>query len=119
MSNLDEAKHVVEAYFQATYHGDAEEIKKVFHERATVSGYVGDAFYSWTVDEFVNNITSRPIAANCDEIYDKQVLAVDVTDRIARVKARNLVSDTYFIDQMNVACVDGVWLIINKLFTSI
>ena len=71
------------------------------------------------MDEFIHNVMNRPIAAKAGEKYDKCVLAVDVTDKIARVKARNLVGDTFFIDQMNVACINGSWVIINKLFTSL
>jgi uncharacterized protein YyaL (SSP411 family) len=59
MNYIEEALCVVEAYFHATYNGDAGGIKKVFHEVATISGYIEDEFYTWTVDQFVANIAGQ------------------------------------------------------------
>jgi len=109
---------VVEQYFYATYHGDADGIRNVFHKDATINGFLDDKFYSWSVEAFIKNIVDRPIVAKNNEKYNKRIFAIDVTGPIAMIKAHNLVADVEFTDQISLALLSGQWKIINKLFTA-
>ena len=112
------AAKVVETYFKATYQGDMSAVRAVFHETATITGFLGDEFVVFSVDEFIALLSGREAPAAKNEPYDKRIIAVDVSERIATVKTYNLVGDTYFTDKINLALFNGQWKIINKLFAT-
>ena len=118
MNKLQQALEVVEHYFQATYRADSEVLFSLFHQQAAVSGFINSEFQSWVAKDFINNICSRPVAADNNQDYDKHVLAVELNGDIAFIKARNLVGDIYFTDQINLIWSDNRWLIISKIFAS-
>ena len=57
------AAQVVEDYFQATYHGDMEAVRAVFHEAAMIVGFIEDEFYAFSVDEFIARLSQYPSSA--------------------------------------------------------
>ena len=115
---ISAAAQVVENYFQATYHGDMDAIRAVFHEAATIVGFIDDEFYVFSVDEFITRLSQYPSSAESKEKYDKRIVAVGLDKQIATVTTHNLVGDRYFTDKINVAFCDGKWKIIYKLFTN-
>lgn len=117
MNKIAQAQQRVEAYFQATYYGKEYAIRDCFHPDATISGFIEQQFYSWPIDTFIANVMKRPIAADNNEKYDKQVLSIEINGHIAIVKACNLVGDIYFTDQINLIWLDEQWKIMSKTFT--
>lgn len=118
MKECEKVQQVVELYFQTTYHEEASAIKGLFHPTARINGFIAKQFYTWSIDEFVANICARPVAADNNEKYDKEIISIKINAaNIAYVKARNLVGDTYFIDQINLIRLNDEWKIISKVFT--
>jgi hypothetical protein len=109
-------RECVNDYFLGTYHGDAKQIKNAFHPDAEISGILKGQYYAWTLDEFIQRVTTAPTSAAKNEKFDKQILLLDQTSDAAMVKARVVVGDLVFTDYITLLKIDGKWVIRNKSF---
>ena len=109
---------IVNLYFQGTYQGDADKLKRAFHADAHITGSLNGEIHDWTLTDFITRVSALPSAENKEEKYDKEIILIDRTNNAAIVKARVLVGNLIFIDYITLLKTDGLWLIRNKSFTS-
>lgn len=109
---------VVEGYFQGTYHGNADQLRKTFHPDAHITGSLNGQIIDWTLADFIARVTSIPTAATKGEKYDKEILLIDNSGDAAMVKAQVVAGDLIFTDYITLLRINGQWCIRNKSFTT-
>lgn len=114
-----EITEIVKLYFNGTYQGDAEQLKRAFHPDAHITGLLNGEFFDWTLLEFTERITKEESAQAKDEKYDKEILLIDKTKDAAMVKARVAVGPYIFVDYITLLKINDHWIIRNKSFTTV
>lgn len=111
---------IVNLYFNGTYNGDAEQLKRAFHPDAHITGTLNDQICDWTLPKFIARVTDTPSSASKGEQYDKEILFIDRTDNAAMVKARVVIGGLLiFTDYITLLKINGQWVIRNKSFTTV
>ncbi|WP_290770785.1 nuclear transport factor 2 family protein [Anaerofustis sp.] len=123
-NNFLEAKAIeqlVEKYFNAVYAADIDTLKKIFHEKAGMSGYLGEDVIVGTPEIFYEDLSSKP-SMKSENIDCKCVISdLEVIGGIAKV---TLYVDGFFgfatiKDLFHLIKVDDEWRIIQKTFTTV
>ncbi len=109
---------IITQYFQATYHGDSDQLKQIFHPNARISGTINAEFYDWSVSEFSSRVCSKPSAAANNDPYDKNILFIDRTEDVAIIIATVVINGIRFTDYITLLKIENQWLIKNKCFTT-
>jgi hypothetical protein len=105
-------------YFIGTFVGDTKKLKGAFHPDARITGNLNGQLQNWSLNEFINRVTTSPTAETSGEEYHKEILFVDGTNEAAMVKARVIEKGLTFIDYITLLKIDGNWVIRNKSFTA-
>jgi hypothetical protein len=108
---------IVTTYFNGTYYGNADQLKRAFHSDAHITGSLNGQIYDWTLIDFIARVTATPTSENRDEVYDKKIIFVDITNNAAMVKARVMVGSLVFTDYITLLKIKGQWVIRNKSFS--
>lgn len=118
MNTVDE---VVNTYIKGTYTADVELLRSVFHEKASMTGYLGDELLVGGPQPFIEDIRSQPSMESNGDPYESETVSKIVVGNIADVVIREsgfrgvLKLENHF-HLIN----DGTrWWIISKLFTVI
>ena len=118
MNDIQEITKTIESYFQSTYRGNSDELRKIFHSNAYITGNINGQFVDWPLDDFIARAITKPTAAEKKDPYDKQIISIDQTVNVAMVKARVVIAGLIFTDYMTLLKIEGKWLIRNKSFTT-
>jgi hypothetical protein len=94
-------------YFIGTFVGDTKKLKGAFHPDARITGNLNGQLQNWSLNEFINRVTTSPTAETSGEEYHKEM-----------VKARVIEKGLTFIDYITLLKIDGNWVIRNKSFTA-
>lgn len=104
---------VIEQYLAGGRSGRADDMRPVFHEHATVHGYIGGELFGGPIQLLFDWVDGNDGATGI-ELTDS---AVDVANTIATVR---LELDNWaghrFTDQFTLLKIDGQWKIISKVF---
>ena len=116
MSNVSdyiEITKVVQYYIDGAVTGNSGEMKKAFHDDATIFGYIGEDLFAGPIEKLYDWNDANGAAT---ELVGK-VVSIDVIGSVASVR---LESDNWtghrFSDFFNLLKVDGQWKIMNKVF---
>lgn len=107
----------IQLYFNGAYEGDAPQLVQAFHPSARITGSIQGNQYDWSLEDFIERVCSKPTAKDKQEIFDKEIIAIDKTHDIAMVKTKVVASDITFIDYITLLKTDGMWYIRHKSFT--
>lgn len=50
METINNIHKVIELYFYGTYEGNEEKLRKAFHEKVIISGFLDGEYKEWTLD---------------------------------------------------------------------
>ncbi|MCH2139239.1 MAG: nuclear transport factor 2 family protein [Phycisphaerales bacterium] len=107
----------IERYYESLCTSDADGVQSVFHPSAKITGYLPDGLHEMTVDDFAGFVQSQqpsPDEQGADRMLE--VLSCEVAGDTASVRIREAYLGMIFVDTFGMLCVDGDWLIYNKLF---
>lgn len=113
MSEQEAIAKTLQHYIEGARTGSSAEMKRAFHEDATIFGYEGDGLFAGPIQRLFdwneNNGAARDLKAN--------IVNIDVagTIAIARLELDNW-TGTNFTDLFTLLKVDGQWRIMNKVF---
>lgn len=116
--DIAQIKEVIEGYFKGTYHGDANQLKQVFHPEARITGSINGQIVDWSLNDFITRVTTKPTAAEKNEEYNKEILFIDKTHHAAMAKAKAAVGPLVFIDYITLLKINDRWVIRSKSFTN-
>lgn len=119
--DTESVKAVLDRYFDATYRGDVEELKQIFHEKSPMFGFLGRERVIGTPQHFFDDIGSRASMASTQTDCRSVVRHISVTGEIASaiVLTDGFFGDLCIEDHLLLMKVDGEWKIMSKIFTTI
>ncbi len=109
---------IADAYIAATYEGDAETLRKIFHESAVMNGYMDGKLLMSGPEPFIEQMGSNPSLKASGAPYKAAIDYIDVSGNIGSVT----ISETgfgpkSFTNYLHVLKQDGEWKIVSKTFT--
>jgi len=117
--DTNKIKEVIQLYFDGSFDGKADNMKRVFHPAAHIYGYDHGALEDMPKEAFValvgSDRTGKPAFPR-----EEEILSIDFTGEntaVARVKLR--VFDTRYTDILSFIRLDGEWSVIAKLFSGV
>jgi 4-oxalocrotonate tautomerase len=119
-SEVEVVRQVVQQYIDGSYSGSVETLRKVFHPKALMAGYLQGQLVIGTPEPFFADIEKHPSMAENGAPYKAEIKSVDVVGQIASV----ILVETGFFDVMSFTDYfhllkeHGEWKIISKTFTS-
>ena len=90
---------------------DVAVLTRAFHEQAVLCGYLGDDLIAGPITQLYAYVESNAVPPE----YACDVLAIQVTGRVASVSVRELYHDTA-IDYFHLVKVGDRWSIVSKLW---
>lgn len=122
--NFDDCKKIenlLKRYFEAVGGADIETLKTIFHENASMYGYLGDDSVVGTPQIFFDDLKSKPSMKE-SKIDCKMVIGnINVTGNIATA---SIYVDNFFgafrvNDYFHLLKIDNEWKIVCKTFTTL
>lgn len=114
-------KNRIAQYMDAVYRADVAELKTIFHEKASMNGYLGEMLLVGTPEPFFADLSSKPSMADNKDDCRYVVQSLSVTGGIANVTI--LVDGFYgaatIQDCFHLVCEQGQWKIVCKTFTTL
>jgi hypothetical protein len=99
-------------YVEGMRTGDAETLKRGFHEQAILCGYLGDdpiaVLYEW--------VAANPAPAATGDPYSCDTLGIEVTGRVATARVRESDQHGVVIDHFHLLKVGERWSIVSKIW---
>ena len=120
MERLAEEQGIREAiahYADGMRTHDVDALKRGFHEQAILCGYLGDDLIAGPIAELYAWVSSNPSPMVAGDPYSCEILAIDVTQRVASATVRERYHDMA-IDYFHLVKVGERWSIVSKLWDS-
>jgi len=110
---------VLSNYFDGVFNGDVELLRRVFHPQTIVSGDINGTPYFKTLDEYLDGVKNRKSPLELNEQFRMKILAIEIINSIAVVKAHVPMFDFNYYDLLSLNKINGEWVIVNKLLTNV
>ena len=104
---------LVADYFNAMIDGNEEELRRIFHPKASIVGNESNELVFMSLDEF---IAITPEAKTGDQPFDYQIDGVAMVGDTAVVTVSNYCFGTWFTDYLSMVICKGKWRIVAKTF---
>ncbi|UJR83957.1 nuclear transport factor 2 family protein [Sandaracinus amylolyticus] len=119
MDDRDDIRALVETYFEGLFHGDTNRLRRVFHERARLTGVVRGERSERGLDEYLAAVAHRRSPESLGDARAMRVIAIDVIGDVAVVRASVAMLGFDYADVLSLAKHEGRWSIVHKLFTHV
>lgn len=118
MNTVDD---VINAYIKGTYTADVKMLESVFHEKARMSGYLGEDLLIGGPQPFIEDMGSQESMESKGDPYESEIVSKTIVGNIADVVIRESgFRGTLTLEDHFHLINDGSrWWIISKLFTVI
>lgn len=112
-------KAVADAYIKATYEGDAETMKKLFHESAVMNGYLRGQPGMGGPEPFIDQLGNNPSLASGNAPYKATIDYIHVSGKIGSVTISETgFGDMSFTNYFHLMKENGEWKIVSKTYMS-
>ena len=121
MAENDEAavKTVADAYIKATYEGDAETMKKLFHKSAVINGYLRGQPGMGGPEPFIDQLGNNPSLESGNAPYKASIDYIHVSGKIGSVTISETgFGDMSFTNYFHLMKENGEWKIVSKTYMS-
>jgi len=117
MKKTSTAEAAIRLYIQGVAKGDTATLKTAFHADARVFGALGDQRVDVAAADMIAMLAQQP--ADVDGSFDATIRSLEVHGdvAVATVSEENFWGTVSFTDVFSLACFDGDWKIVNKVFT--
>lgn len=113
---LNPIGQTVQRYFEGMHFGDTSRLREACHDDAYLMGYYQGAFTRQSLEEWCREVESLPKPAERGDPFEMRIVGIDVTGRIATVKAAVLYLEVRFTDYLTLVQFDDGWKIVNKAY---
>jgi len=119
-SEVEAVRHAIQQYIDGSYSGSVDTLRKVFHTKASMAGYLQGQLVIGTPGPFFADIEKHPPMAESGAPYKAEIKSVDVAGQIATVilVETGFFGVINFTDYFHLLKEHGEWKIISKTFTS-
>lgn len=112
-NDLQQIEAVMRTYVEGGRTGSVETLRPIFHELATICGYVGPDLFAGPIELFYDWHTENGPAADL-EVGDIRI-DVEGTAASVRIELDNWTGHR-FTDFFTLAKIEGQWQVISKVF---
>lgn len=118
-TGYSEIEQVLEDYFAAVERADIDALKTIFHESASMYGYLGKDAVIGTPQIFYDDIGSKPSMKESSIKCTYVIKSIDVVGEIAQacIVVDNFYGAACVEDKFQLMKIEGKWYIMSKLFT--
>lgn len=109
-------REAINYYIEGMRTGSVEILKKGFHQRAILCGYLGDEMIAAPIEGLYEWVQSNPAPAEAGEVFDCLILAIEVTGRVATATVRETSHEGAVIDYFHLLKDRDRWWIVSKLW---
>ena len=109
-------REAINYYIEGMRTGSVEILKKGFHQRAILCGYLGDEMIAEPIEGLYEWVQSNPAPAETGEVFDCLILAIEVTGRVATATVRETSHEGAVIDYFHLLKDRDRWWIVSKLW---
>ena len=113
-------RKVLERYIAASYAGDVESLKDVFHTQALMAGYLDDNLDVGTPEPFYAELEENESSESTGEAYHAEISFVHISGQLASaaVVEDNLLGFNY-VNHFHLLKIRGEWQIVSKIYRTI
>lgn len=115
-ANTDDAtqiRQLMHAYAKGARNGNNDTLRPIFHELATICGYVGPDLFAGPIEMFYDWHSENGPAA--DAQFDEPAIDMEGTTASVRIEIHNWTGHR-FTDFFTLVKIDGHWQILSKVF---
>ena len=114
-------QQVIDAYVDAMFHGNIEELRRCFHPDARMNGFLGEQKLLGTPEPFFDDIGSKPSMASNDIPYKGEIVSLELAGHVASVtlQEKGIQGGISFINYFHLLKENSTWKIISKTFTTL
>ena len=117
MIDQSTATATIQSYVECCRQGNVEGLKQIFHEQASMYGYLKGALIAGTPEMFYEAVASAPSPADSGEPYQAELYCAEATDQTATV----ILKESHywgqsFSNSFQLLKTEGNWFIVSKLF---
>lgn len=113
--NFNQVSEVARVYFRGLYTADVPLLRGIFHSTATVQA----PNLKLTRDEWLERVSTRPVPRDVGSSEGFKILAVDVEQQMAMVKAYCPLFQLRHIDFLTLINENERWHIVNKTYVTL
>ena len=107
----------INQYIEATRNGDVEKMRSLFSPAALMSGFYEEEFYIGSPDYFFDEVRDNPSPSSTGVEYIGNITSYEIIGNIANVTLKEKgYMGLDFTNLFQLACIDGVWLIVSKAY---
>ncbi len=117
--NRREIEQLITDYFQGIFNGEADKLKKSFHDDLYLYGDINGEDYLKSKDEYIEGVKSRKSPKELDEEFKMRIIGLDVLGKVAMAKVHVPFSGYNYYDYLSMAKINDKWIIVNKIFTNV
>ena len=115
-ANTDDAaqiRQLMHIYAKGARNGNNDTLRPIFHELATICGYVGPDLFAGPIEMFYDWHSENGPAA--DAQFDEPAIDMEGTTASVRIEIHNWTGHR-FTDFFTLVKIDGHWQILSKVF---
>lgn len=109
-------REAINYYIEGMRTGSVEILKKGFHQRAILCGYLGDEMIAAPIEGLYEWVQANRAPAETGEVFDCLILAIEVTGRVATATVRETSHEGAVIDYFHLLKDRDRWWIVSKLW---
>ena len=117
MKKTSTAEAAVQLYIEGVASGDTTTLGAAFHADAHVFGALGGQRVDIPAADMIAMLAEQP--ADIDGSFDASIQSLEIHGdvAVATIAEENFWGTVSFIDVFSLACFDGDWKIVSKVFT--
>ncbi len=117
MPDSREIEACIDRYYDSLHASNPDEVRKVFHENARITGYLPDGLHQMTVEDFAGFVAAQQPSPEASGAEKKlEILSCEIAGQTAGVRVRESYLGMVFLDTFGMIETEGRWTIYSKLF---
>lgn len=120
-TDYEQIESLLRDYFEAVGNADIAKLKTIFHEKASMNGYLGADAVIGTPEIFYADLASKPSMRSQGIDCRMVIRAIQICGNIAQASifVDNFFGTFQIEDYFHLLKVDGSWRILCKTFTTL
>lgn len=116
-NRISEPKKTISDYVEACRSGDVDKLRSLFSSSALMSGFIEGEFYIGSPEIFFDEVRDNPSPASTGSTYTGDITSFEKVGKIANVTLKeNGYLGLKLTNFFQLACVNGIWLIVSKAY---
>jgi putative lumazine-binding protein len=106
-------------YFEGSYEGDLNKLRRIFHPGALLFGDVKGQPYAKTLNEWLQVVGNRQSPKDSGQPFKGDILNIRVVNSVGVAEVQVRAYDMCYHDFLSMHKVEGNWVIVNKIMSGV